>query len=523
MDVWMALLVTSVMADTLHKVEARAENAWAGGTEAVELRIDTYQDDPTALAKYLTTHKDRVWIVTCRSAAEGGRSTADTTERVELLMAAVHSTGAYIDFELADWRSSGPIQQELQPASQPMEGKGRRLILSTHDFSDAPSDCSAIVDAVTATRTGAIAKVAYRAGDICDSFAALDLIHDRGNGVIAVAMGEPGLWSRVLAKKFGAFATYCRPTTEAATAPGQPTLADMVDRFRWRDIDTSTRVFGVLGDPIAHSMGPLLFNRWFADADVNAVYLPLCVAAEKGCLERFLSGCMDRPWLDIGGFSVTIPHKAAALKWVGKGADRLSTSIGAINTLTFRGDRIIGHNTDCGAAVDSLTDALGCTPSDLPGLPVDVLGTGGAARAVLAGLREHGCVSTVYGRSRDRTEEIAEAFAATPAVWEERAGRTGELLINCTSVGMWPEVDDSPMPDESLCGCRLVFDLVYNPLETRLLKDAAAAGAKTLNGLDMFIRQAAGQFELWTSQTPDTHLARELIAREILQTASMHR
>jgi shikimate 5-dehydrogenase len=162
-----------------------------------------------------------------------------------------------------------------------------------------------------------------------------------------------------------------------------------------------------------------------------------------------------------------------------------------------------------------LADALGCSRIDLAGVRVDVLGTGGAARAVLYGLKEPGCTVTLYGRSADRTLRLAEQSGAVAAAWNERLQRDGDVLINCTTVGMWPDVDASPVPADALADCRLVFDLIYNPLETRLLRDAAGTGIKTLNGLDMFVRQAAVQFELWTGSSADLQDARGLIAHEI--------
>ncbi|MCH7883827.1 MAG: hypothetical protein IIC01_01130, partial [Planctomycetes bacterium] len=158
---------------------------------------------------------------------------------------------------------------------------------------------------------------------------------------------------------------------------------------------------------------------------------------------------------------------------------------------------------------------LDCPPSQLTGLTVDVLGAGGAARAVLYGLSMFGCDVTIFGRSLDKARRLADEHGARAAAWEDRAGRKGKVLINCTSVGLWPRVNESPMPQDSLDGCRLVFDLVYHPLQTQLLRQADQAGVQTLNGLDMFIRQAAMQFELWTSKAPDRGRAYRIVADEI--------
>lgn len=511
----MTLLVTSIAPDSLEELNRRAEQAWAGGTEAVEVRIDTFSGEAAELAAYLRAHNDHAWIVTCRSADEGGRFRGDLMERVSLLMEAARGTDAYVDFELADWRRSSNIRQKLGLASAKSDASGHRLILSAHDFSGVLPNLAELAHEMRDASGVAGGKIAYRPGRICDSFDALDLMRKHAATLSAIAMGEDGLWTRVLAKKLGGFATYCSLEAASATAPGQITLDEMVHRYRWSEIDSSTQVFGVIGHPIAHSMSPLLFNRWFADAGINAIYLPLHLTGEGDCLPRFLDGCRDRPWLDIGGFSVTIPHKMAALNWLGDRADHMAREIGALNTLSFCTGETEGFNTDCYAGVSSVAASLGVTRCDLVDVSVDVLGTGGAARALLYGLSMCGSRVTVYGRSRDKTHRVGDRFGARPAAWEDRTHRTGEVLVNCTNVGMWPDFDVSPVPPDSLEGCRLVFDLIYNPLETRLLKDAAAAGAKTLSGLDMFVRQAAMQFMLWTSTSPNTRYAPDLITREI--------
>ncbi len=519
----MTLLAASIPAETLGVLAKRAEAAWAGGAEAVEVRIDALEGDPAAVAAYLKAHRDRTWIVTCRSDQEGGHFLGDTRSRVATLIAAARGTDAYVDFELSDWRRSSNIRQKVLLAAARPDGSGHRLILSSHDFSGVPRDLEAATEPTADTAPASCLKIAYTANHICDTFAALDAMHsrraravgDRGPALSVIAMGEDGSWTRVLAKKLGAMATYCTPDEGSATAPGQITLVDMVGRYRWSSIDESTQVYGVLGDPVSHSMSPLLLNRWFADAGLNSVYLPLRVRPDNDGLARFLAGCRQRSWLDVGGFSVTIPHKKTALDWVGDGADSMARGIGALNTLVFGEAGVRGFNTDCYAAVSSLAGALGCSRSDLSGVTVDILGAGGAARAISYGLSEVGCRLTVYGRSAEKTRALAEARGAVAATWERRMERSGTVLINCTNVGMLPDVDATPLPAEALHGCRLVFDVVYNPMETRLLREASVAGVATLSGLDMFVRQAAMQFELWTGRSPDTRGAADAFSERL--------
>jgi 3-dehydroquinate dehydratase/shikimate dehydrogenase len=436
-------------------------------------------------------------------------------ERVSRLLAAARGTGAYVDFEFADWQRSANIRQKVLLAAARPAADPHRLILSTHDFQGRPSNVPHTIEAIQGESTRPIAKIAYQARHINDSFAALDWMHDHGPRLIAVAMGEDGLWTRVLAKKLGAFGSYASVDSEYATAPGQLTIEDMLQRYRWPAINESTRVYGVIGDPLAHSLSPTRHNHWFAEAGINAVYLPLRVRGGETELNQFFDRCRSRPYLDISGFSVTIPHKESALRRAGGAAESMARWIGAANTLVFDGPRVRAYNTDCYAFTSSLADALECSATELHAFCFDVLGTGGAARAILYGLRELGCRVCIYGRSPDRTRTLADEFGFEAFSWADRARRTGDVLINATNVGLWPHLDETSMPPEALSGCRLVYDLIYRPLQTRLLSDASARGIKTANGLDMFLRQAAMQFELWTGRRPDLDSGRRLLLSEL--------
>lgn len=519
----MTLLVTSVYVTDKEMLRQRCTAAFSAGADAVELRIDSWTGDVGVLASYLSEHADRTWIVTCRSRTEGGESAETAEDRAARVAAATRDTNAYVDFEFADWRRSGEVRRVLgetaaiedSPTGGSTRQSGgstrRRLILSSHRFDAPPDDLAADFAEMASTGKAAAFKIAFIARDICDAVSALDLLRQQTKPAIAICMGDEGLMSRVLAKKFGAFASFAGLTDADATAPGQLSADTMKNLYRWDAIDEATQVFGVIGDPVAHSLGPRLFNRWFADAGMNAVYLPMRVTTTRDCLARFLTLCSQQVWLDVVGLSVTIPHKTGVLRWLGDRVHRTAKGVGAVNTVVFAKDGPTGFNTDCYAATASIAAALGRRPDELAEVSVDVLGTGGAARAVLSGLCGLGCPVTVYGRSAERTKSLAEAFGCRAAAWDDRQNRSGDVLVNCTSVGMWPDVDASPMPSGSLDGLHLVFDTVYNPLQTKLLADAKSAGAATQSGLDMFIRQAAAQFELWTGQAPDVDAGRRLL------------
>lgn len=516
----MTMLVTSVLCNNSTAAAEVVAEALAAGTDAVELRIDLWDDKPSveSLADLLPRRR---WIAACRPTREGGHFKGDAMERLARLIAASRGCEGYIDFEFTDWQRRADIRQKLGLAvahsAGGAPGKGRfRLILSAHDFEGRPKDPAALLAAMSAEVDVAAVKLAWRAEDICDNLIALELLRTARVPTIVICMGECGLLSRVLARKFGAFATYCAPAAGQETAPGQVTLAEMLGRYRWRSISRSTRVFGVIGAPVTHSTGATLFNACFDRHRIDAVYLPLLVEPSPEVLGAFLDGCQRRPWLDVGGFSVTLPHKAAVANWVGERIEPLAARIGAVNTLVADKDGFTGHNTDYAGALEALTGLPGCDRRGLGGLRVDVLGAGGVARAVVAGLCDCGCRVTIHNHRRARAEALAEQFGCACQAWERRGtDRSADLLINCTNVGMWPQVGATPVPAERLDPNTIVFDVVYNPVQTRLLGEAKRAGCRTIDGLSMFVAQAAAQFELWTGQGADRAFMRQTVEAEL--------
>ena len=516
----MTRLVTSLLCEGPAEAARAVNQAFAGGTDAVEIRLDGWSGCGSTWAPLAEVLPQRRWIVTCRPTSEGGYFRGDLDQRVSRLVeAAAHGDG-YLDFELADWRRSAEARRKIRQAvAQPDTDNGPRLILSSHDYAGRPGDLAALLAVMSAEPDLAAAKLAWPAQDICDNLVVLDLLRGASVPLMAVCMGEGGLMSRVLARKFGAFASYCAPSAGAATAPGQVTLKEMLSLYRWRSIDESTRVFGVIGCPVAQSMSPALFNACFERDGLNAVYLPLRVEPSPEVLGRFLNGCAERPWLDVGGFSVTLPHIQSAAALVGDRIDALARRIGAVNTLVPVQGGFHGYNTDYTAALGAITDCLNCDRRDLAGLRVDLLGAGGAARAVVAGLRNCDADVTLYNRTAARAQALAREFGCNWRPWEQRRQRGGaDLVVNCTSLGMWPDVDESPLQAEHLADQPLVFDTVYNPAETRLLREAKRAGCRTIDGLTMFVNQAAAQFELWTGHQADKPFMRQTIQARLQQT-----
>jgi len=323
-------------------------------------------------------------------------------------------------------------------------------------------------------------------------------------------MGERGMMSRILAPKAKAFASFCAADSNHLAAPGQLSLDEMVQLYRWPSINEYTQFFGVIASPVGHSLSPALFNAQFDRDDLNAVYLPLLIDGQDE-LERFLVACQETRWLDAVGFSVTLPHKESVYRWLGTRVDRRAQRIGAVNTLHLSNGEYCGYNTDYWGVLEALKRGGGVSADDLKSVRATVLGAGGVARAVVAALTDCGAKVTVFNRSQERAEKLAVEFDCRFEPWENRSAESPDLLVNCTRVGMWPEVDDTPFPAERLRSESLVFDTIYRPQETRLIKDAKASGCKTVGGLEMFIQQAAAQYRIWTDKQADIALLQRVV------------
>ena len=402
---------------------------------------------------------------------------------------------------------------EQHPATQ--------LILSRHNFKKPFEDINIIYESILAIYPEAIPKIVYKALHINDCFAAFDLLKEADCPTIAFAMGPAGQISRILAKKFGAFLTFACLDDGSQTAPGQISVAEMKQTYRWDALNADTEIFGLIGNPVSHSAGPTLYNTCFEHNKINAVYLPFLVEGEKAEFDLFLKQVADRSKMGFGGFSVTLPHKTHALDYAnqhGDYVDNLAQTIGAVNTLKVGFNGILSaYNTDYAGAMDALVAAMEIDRHDLHNAKVAVVGAGGVARAVVAGLADVGARVTIYNRTASKAKSLAKEFNAKAARIDEIADIDASVVINCTSLGMHPNVDVSPVPESVLNGDMTVFDTVYNPIETRLLKQAKAAGARVVNGAEMFIRQAMAQYRIYIGDEPDEDLMRKIVHQKLAE------
>jgi 3-dehydroquinate dehydratase/shikimate dehydrogenase len=357
-----------------------------------------------------------------------------------------------------------------------------------------------------------VVKIACMANDPHDNVRMLEMMQESEKPTVGMCMGDIGTPSRILAGKFGAPFTYATFHHERALAPGQLSFRQMNDIYRFERVGHESAVFGVIADPIGHSLSPHVHNASFADKDIDAVYVPFRVPADA--LGQFME---DAPRLGIKGLSVTIPHKEAIARHLTK-VDPAVKSIAAVNTVVFDGAEVIGYNTDYNAAMDCLEYTLGdigAQPSPLNGKRVLVLGAGGVSRPIVFGLKKRGAHVTIASRTMPRAERLAAAFDAKAVDWEGRHRGNVDILINCTPVGMHPNVDESPIHKTFLKPSMLVFDTVYNPESTLLVKDARTRNCAVITGVEMFVRQAMLQFFLFTRQEASPELMRDVLKRAI--------
>ncbi len=519
----MTRLIVPVTAPTFEQARTDLLRARGAGADMVELRLDRMDALHRADFEALRSAAEGLPLLcTPRSPAEGGAWDVDDGHRLERV-AELRGCADWWDLELATWdRCVAKLPEDVREVVGRLWGEGgASLILSAHDFRQRPHDLCRLVERMNEIAECGVAKIVFQARHISECFELFDLMRSNPKPVIAIAMGEAGVITRILAKKFGAFGTFAALERGRESAPGQVMIDDMKGLYRWDAIAADTDVYGVIGNPIGHSMSPAIFNAAFEQCGVNAVYVPLLVEPAYDYFEDFLRQAMVRPWFGLRGCSVTIPHKANALRFVredGGFIEPLAERIGAVNTLTFDAGRVSAHNTDYAGALDALAGALGCERGDLRGTEAAVLGAGGASRAVVAGLRDCGCRVTIYNRTAERAKQLADEFGCTAAPNEERVRSGTRIVVNCTSIGMHPNPAETPLPADRLRAEMTVFDTVYNPIETRLLREARQVGCRTVDGVAMFANQAAAQYERWTGRPAPRELMREVVVRRLTGT-----
>ncbi|MEN3338356.1 MAG: 3-dehydroquinate dehydratase / shikimate dehydrogenase [Acidobacteriota bacterium] len=459
--------------------ELRRARDGAAHADLVEVRLDA-ADAPDAAGA--VEGRRRPVLVTCRAAWEGGGFRGSEEERERLLTDAQAAGAEYVDVE---------ARAEFVPAMV-RRRRGRGIVLSMHAFDGIPPD---LADRARAMRsTGAeVIKIAVAAERLTETCALMDLAQhpvfadeDEMDGHVLVAMGEAGVPSRILAARLRNRWTYAGE----GVAPGQMPASRLLNEFRFRRIRPDAALYGVVGNPIAHSLSPVMHNAGFAALGLNAVYVSLH-AADVDDFVVFAKSTNMR------GASITAPFKVDMLTRVAE-TDAVATRVGAVNTLIVRDGRWIGANSDVEGFLAPLAGRIA-----LKGTRASILGSGGAARAVAVALVSQGAAVTVCARRPDAAQAVARLSDAVAGTWPPRPG-SWDVLVNTTSCGR-AGADDDPMAGVALDG-EIVFDLVYVPADTPLIRHARAEGCLTIGGIEMLIAQAERQFELWTGQRPPAGL-----------------
>ena len=475
----------------------------------VELRLDWVANPADAIAAipklladaaHATGARKPILQATCRRRSNGGRFTGNVSRQFELLHIAAAAGCAVADLEIESAERAGPeAVASLREAA--------RLILSFHDFNSTPP----LAPVARRLRRYAadyykIVPTATRQSDNCavlEFLASVDKDGSEAEKWIAFAMGEPGVPSRVLALSRGSAFVYAAPGITSAAdseamlaAPSQLDWNTLHRQYRAERLTEHTAIYGLLGNPVRHSVGPAIHNRAFRARRLDAVYLPLLATD----LSELRKAATRYP---LAGFSVTIPHKQAILRFADK-IDRWAKAAGAANTVRVSWSSGRGRWEAINADIDGiripLQKAYSLSEGRLlpKGFRAVIVGSGGAARAAFIALRTLGCRSPfVAGRSPARTRRFVQELGGEALTLDSLKQGRFDLLIHATPVGMWPHSVECLLAEQQLCA-DTVFDLVYNPPETRLLRMARALGCRTISGLEMFMAQAARQFEFWT-------------------------
>ncbi|MGD0912621.1 MAG: shikimate dehydrogenase [Terracidiphilus sp.] len=446
------------------------------------------------LKEFLTRHRDVQAIATCRRTPNGGHFSGSLPAELEILQKAAEAGCQIVDLEVESAEHAGKAQLGRFRAA--LRTASAALLVSFHDFSRTKG-LNEAAERIRAFEPDYV-KVVSTARTLADNLTVLRMIEDQSLNaqVVGIAMGEEGLVSRVLGPREGAAFTFASAAEGAETAPGQASARTLIDLFHVEQLDQATRIFGVAGNPISHSLSPLMHSTAFKRENVNAIMLPLKVKS----LTDLLTLTAELP---LSGVAVTMPLKQEVLPHLAN-MDPLTARIGACNTLRTGADgKLYGFNTDVAGVIRPLEKRM-----RIKGSRILVLGAGGAARAAVFGLVDQGAEVFVSNRTHETAVALARKAHAKSLKHEVLAKNRFDAIINTTPCGMAGVKQAMPIKENEL-NAQLVFDMVYNPLDTPLLKLAHLRGLTVISGIEMFVQQGARQFEIWTGKpAPEMEMLR---------------
>jgi 3-dehydroquinate dehydratase/shikimate dehydrogenase len=380
-----------------------------------------------------------------------------------------------------------------------------KRICSFHDFKNVPENIDEIYKRLKATGAD-IVKIAVQVDEATDSIAVWKLLEKakaENIQIIPIAMGEAGKWTRILGLAHGAFMTYAALEAGKETAGGQLTAKDLIETYRVKELDENTEIYGIIASSVSHSVSPFMHNAVFKFHNLNAVYIPFEVKNPGEFIKKFIKKETREIDLNFKGFSVTIPHKETIIEFLDE-IDETAKAIGAVNTVKIENGKLYGYNTDAQGFIEPLKTAYG----DLNKTKIAVLGAGGAARACVYALKKENAEVTIFARNLQKAESLANEFQVELKEFtktENRKPKTVfndfDILINTTPLGTKGEFEnETPVFAEQIENVKLVYDLIYNPFQTRLMSEADKANVPKIGGSAMLVAQAVAQQKIWTGR-----------------------
>ena len=466
---------------TVESLLAHAEKEVEHGEKFLEFRLD-YLAKPAegveAIRAFLNAHPECTILATCRRHQNHGRFNGSIEEEVRVLSAAVEAGARAVDVEVETAENASVLLEALRAKAF--------LLISYHNFSGTPPMEPVWRRVTRIAADGYKLVTTCKKPSDCSKVLGLARSHPR-SPLVMLAMGEMGFPTRVLCTVFGGLYTYAAPSSAEGTAAGQVCARQLRHLYRIEKLTKAAKIYGVIADPVRHSISPAVHNRAFQSRRMDAVYLPFLV--HPGQLKDFLLLAEKLP---VSGFSVTIPHKQRILRYLDT-VDSLARRIGAVNTVWKKAGKWRGTNTDAPGVTGPLSRRL-----KLPKASILIAGNGGAARGAAFALADAGAKIAIAGRNLDRVRALAKACGGEALAMDQLATRSFDALIHATPLGMFPHTEEcffaGRIPAE------VVFDMVYNPIETVLIRRAREQNKTVIPGLEMFIEQAVRQFELWTGE-----------------------
>lgn len=472
-------------------------NAVVKETPFLEFRLDYLEKPLNALPRlkqFFAENTAATGIATCRRSANGGKFSGSVAVEMEILSKAAGAGFHLVDLELES------VEALKKGELQKLRETGVALIISHHDFS-ATKDLDKIYERIAPFQPD-FYKIVPTAKTLTDNVTLMRFIErmNESASIIGICMGDAGIISRVLGLRAGSAFTFAAATQGEETGPGQIAARTLIETYRIDQVDAATKVYGVAGNPIKSSLSPVMMNAAFRRETVNAVYLALQATKVSDLLKLVAE-------IPIQGLSITMPHKQEIMQHL-ENTDPLSAKIGACNTVLRAQDgKLYGFNTDVAGIVGPLEKRI-----SLRGAKALVLGAGGAARAAVFGLRDRGAEVFILNRTSETAQKLARQSGSKTIKKDAVAKTAFDVVINATPIGM-AGIKAAPLLDaKDLVNTKLVFDLVYNPIETPLIRLARQQGIPFITGVEMFVQQGARQFEIWTGKpAPEEEMLRVVI------------